>query len=147
LAGHRDQRDAEESALRQAIRRHDTALGILGQPESVIRRFDFWDDSYEWRRLFSEVLGTFFLALVAAGGAMVNARFGGYAIPVPAQVVAPGLMVMAIILFMGTVSGAHLNPRSASRSRSGETSRGSAFRPTSSPSWPARCSPLCCCGH
>ena len=25
-------------------------------------------------------------------------------------VVAPGLMVMAIIYFMGTVSGAHLNP-------------------------------------
>lgn len=28
----------------------------------------------------------------------------------PAAVVSPGLMVMAIILFMGTVSGAHLNP-------------------------------------
>jgi aquaporin Z len=27
-----------------------------------------------------------------------------------AQVVAPGLMVAAIILFMGAVSGAHLNP-------------------------------------
>ena len=27
-----------------------------------------------------------------------------------AAVVAPGLMVMAIILFMGKVSGAHLNP-------------------------------------
>ena len=27
-----------------------------------------------------------------------------------ASVVAPGLMVMAIILFMGKVSGAHLNP-------------------------------------
>ena len=26
------------------------------------------------------------------------------------RVVAPGLMVMAIIYFMGTVSGAHLNP-------------------------------------
>jgi aquaporin Z len=26
------------------------------------------------------------------------------------QVVAPGLMVMVIIYFMGTVSGAHLNP-------------------------------------
>jgi aquaporin Z len=110
LASNRDRGDAEESALRQAVRRHDTALGTLGQPNSVIRRFDFWDDSYEWRRLFSEVLGTFFLVLVAAGGAMVNAKFGGHAIPAPAQVVAPGLMVMAIILFMGTVSGAHLNP-------------------------------------
>jgi len=40
----------------------------------------------------------------------VNARFGGHAIPVAAQVVAPALMVMAVILFMGAVSGAHLNP-------------------------------------
>ena len=28
----------------------------------------------------------------------------------PAAVVAPGLMVLAVILFMGKVSGAHLNP-------------------------------------
>jgi len=41
---------------------------------------------------------------------MVNARFGGDVVPGPARVVAPGLMVMAIILFMGAVSGAHLNP-------------------------------------
>ena len=41
---------------------------------------------------------------------MVNARFGGHAVPYGAQVVAPGLMVVAIILFMGAVSGAHLNP-------------------------------------
>ena len=41
---------------------------------------------------------------------MVNARFGGHAITTAAQVVAPALMVMAIILFMGSVSGAHLNP-------------------------------------
>jgi aquaporin Z len=41
---------------------------------------------------------------------MVNARFGDNAVPHDAQVVAPGLMVAAIILFMGSVSGAHLNP-------------------------------------
>jgi aquaporin Z len=76
----------------------------------VVRQFDFWDDSYEWRRLFSELLGTFFLVVIAVGGGMVNARFGGTAIPAPARVVAPALMVMAIILFMGAVSGAHLNP-------------------------------------
>jgi hypothetical protein len=29
---------------------------------------DFQDASQEWRRLFSELLGTFFLVLVAAGG-------------------------------------------------------------------------------
>ena len=41
---------------------------------------------------------------------MVNARFGGAAVPYRALVVAPALMVAAIILFMGAVSGAHLNP-------------------------------------
>ncbi len=59
---------------------------------------------------FSELLGTFFLVLVAVGGGMVNARFGGHAVPAAARVTAPALMVAAIILFMGTVSGAHLNP-------------------------------------
>jgi len=71
---------------------------------------DFTDPTYEWRRLFAETIGTFFLVLVAVGGGMVNARFGGGAIPVSAQVTAPGLMVGAIILSMGAVSGAHLNP-------------------------------------
>jgi aquaporin Z len=94
----------------QAPRGFESALGSLGRPNSFARQFDFWDDRYEGRRLFAEVLGTFFLVLVAAGGGMVNARFGGHAIPAPALVVAPGLMVLSIILFMGTVSGAHLNP-------------------------------------
>jgi aquaporin Z len=70
---------------------------------------DFDDASLEWRRLFSELLGTFLLVLVAAGGPVVGALSHG-AISRPAAVVAPGLMVMAIILFMGAVSGAHLNP-------------------------------------
>jgi aquaporin Z len=67
----------------------------------------FDDPSQEWRRLFSEVLGTFMLVLVAAGGGILH---GEGQIGLPAAVVAPGLMVMAIILFMGAVSGAHLNP-------------------------------------
>jgi aquaporin Z len=82
----------------------------LGRPNSFVRQFDFWDDSFEGRRLFSEVFGTFLLVLVAVGGGMVNARFGGNAVPYGAQVVAPGLMVAAVILFMGAVGGAHLNP-------------------------------------
>ena len=82
----------------------------LGQPNSFTRQFDFWDDRFEARRLFSELLGTFLLVLVAVGGGMVNARFGGNAVPYSARVVAPGLMVAAIILFMGAVGGAHLNP-------------------------------------
>ena len=70
-------------------------------------RRDFDDPRLEWRRLFSELLGTFFLVLVAAGGGLLYAKGQ---ISLEAAVVAPGLMVMAIILFMGAVSGAHLNP-------------------------------------
>ena len=103
---------ARQQAAREraAVRRADVALRSMGQPNAIARQFDFADDSYEWRRLFSELLGTFFLVLVAVGGGMVNARFGGQAVPAAARVTAPGLMVAAIILFMGTVSGAHLNP-------------------------------------
>ena len=64
---------------------------------------------HEWRRLFSEALGTFLLVVVAAGAPVVDAVSHGQ-VPLDAQVVAPGLMVMAIIYFMGMVSGAHLNP-------------------------------------
>ncbi|HXX89309.1 MAG TPA: aquaporin [Acidimicrobiales bacterium] len=84
--------------------------GMGETSNAILHQFDFWDDRYEARRLFSELLGTFFLVLVAVGGGMVNARFGGSAVPYGALVVAPALMVAAIILFMGAVSGAHLNP-------------------------------------
>jgi aquaporin Z len=70
-------------------------------------RAEFDDPRLEWRRLFSELLGTFMLVLVAAGGGLLH---GEGQISLAAAVVAPGLMVMAIILFMGAVSGAHLNP-------------------------------------
>jgi len=92
------------------VSRPAAGLRSLGQPNALARQFDFSDDSYEWRRLFAEVFGTFLLVLAAVGGPMVNARFGGNAISSGALVVAPGLMVLAIILFMGAVSGAHLNP-------------------------------------
>jgi len=55
------------------------------------------------------VFGTFFLVLVAAGGPMIDHSIPG-SVGRAAAVVAPGLMVMAVILFMGKVSGAHLNP-------------------------------------
>jgi aquaporin Z len=86
------------------------ALRSFGLPNSVRRQFDFLDESYEWRRVFSEFFGTFLLVLAAAGGGMVNARFGGHVTGGAALVVAPALTVMAVILFMGAVSGAHLNP-------------------------------------
>jgi len=70
---------------------------------------NFDNPALEWRRLFSEVLGTFLLVLVGAGGGVVNA-VSQNAISRAAAVTAPGLMVLAIILFMGAISGAHLNP-------------------------------------
>src|SRR3954471_612947 len=99
-----------ETSRPDGVRHAEVALRSIGQPNSVASQFDFWNDRYEGRRLFSELLGTFFLVLVAVGGGMVSARFGGDAVPYGAKVVAPALMVAAIILFMGTVSGAHLNP-------------------------------------
>ena len=85
--------------------------GVFGyldaRAEGIVH--DFANPKFEGRRLFSEVLGTFFLVLVAAGGAVVNAKSGGQ-IPLAVRVTAPGLMVMAMILFMGAVSGAHFNP-------------------------------------
>jgi aquaporin Z len=105
-----EQTSQPEPDREQAVRHASVAIRSLGRPNSVASEFDFWDDSYEMRRLFSELLGTFFLVLVAVGGPMVSARFGGNAVPYAAKVVAPALMVAAIILFMGTVSGAHLNP-------------------------------------
>jgi aquaporin Z len=70
---------------------------------------DFDDARVEARRLFSEFFGTFLLVLVGAGGAVVDAASGGQIGRAPG-VAAPGLLVMGIILFMGAVSGAHLNP-------------------------------------
>lgn len=96
---------AQEHAVQSGL-----VLRSLGEPNSVRREFDFWDNRYEGRRLFSELLGTFMLVTVAVGGGIVNARFGGNAIPLAVRVTAPGLMVAAIIFFMGAVGGAHLNP-------------------------------------
>jgi aquaporin Z len=68
---------------------------------------EFNDPRLAYRRLFAELLGTFMLVLVAAGGGVLHSKGQ---ISLSAAVVAPGLMVMAIILFMGAVAGAHLNP-------------------------------------
>ena len=70
---------------------------------------DFLESAHEWRRMFAETWGTFLLVVVAAGADVIGAQSGG-AISLGMKVVAPGMMVMAIIYFMGTVSGAHLNP-------------------------------------
>lgn len=97
----------EQRAHRRSLSAVAEATGTARQLEAMLQ---FHQSEYEWRRLFSELLGTFMLVFVAAGGGIVNARFGGAAIPQFIQVVAPALMVMSVILFMGAISGAHLNP-------------------------------------
>ena len=104
-------REQDQDLAQAELTRHvAAALRTIGVPNSARRQFDFLDDSYEWRRLFSELFGTFLLVLAAAGGGMVNARFGGHVTGSAALVVAPALTVAAVILFMGAVSGAHVNP-------------------------------------
>ena len=58
---------------------HAEADGTLSplDHELVASLNDFHDPSQEWRRLFSELLGTFFLVLVAAGGGMMGQAFPG----------------------------------------------------------------------
>ena len=109
------------------------ATGALAHGEQPWVR-EFGDPSREWRRLFSEVLGTFLLVLAAVGAGVVESSTGvpisrAAAVTAPALTVMaqfgerahqehieltadvpPGLTVMAVILFMGKVGGAHLNP-------------------------------------
>ena len=97
----------------ERVAQWEAAPGLLGPRTRHVLALEFGskaefdDPRLEWRRLFSELLGTFMLVLVAAGGGLLH---GEGQISLAAAVVAPGLMVMAIILFMGAVSGAHLNP-------------------------------------
>ncbi len=79
--------------------------------QKIVRRrsfHQFLDESREWRRWFAEGWGTFLLVAVAVGSSIMASTSGS--VSPAAAAVAPGLMVMAIIYFMGTVSGAHLNP-------------------------------------
>jgi aquaporin Z len=99
----------ERRAVSEEIKRAEA--GVLGWIDRDITEpmANFQDPNQEWRRLFSELYGTFLLVLVAAGGGMMGEAFPN-TITRTAAVVAPGLMVMGIIMFMGKVSGAHLNP-------------------------------------
>jgi aquaporin Z len=70
---------------------------------------EFKDFTREWRRLFGELFGTFLLVLAGSGAAAVGAATHQQ-LGRAAEVTAPALTVLAVILFMGKVSGAHLNP-------------------------------------
>jgi aquaporin Z len=103
---------AEDPQIQQGAEapwRPSARLEAMWQRDVIKPLDDFQDPSQEWRRLFSELLGTFFLVLVACGGGVMGEAFPN-TISRTAAVSAPGLMVLGIILFMGKVSGAHLNP-------------------------------------
>jgi aquaporin Z len=83
-------------------------------PGGSFARDAWWIDRFEnrdleWRRWFAEALGTFLLVLAGAGASVVVAATH-VAISRVAAVSAPGLTVLAVILSMGAISGAHLNP-------------------------------------
>lgn len=82
---------------------------LRAEQDRIDRIAAFNDPHQEWRRLAAEFVGTFFLVIVAAGAPMMGQAFPG-SVSRSAAVVAPGLMVMAIIMSMGKVAGAHLNP-------------------------------------
>jgi len=96
-----NQDDSGEPILQWLTRR--TAASRRGDIE-------FDQAGLEYRRIFSEVWGTFLLVLVAAGGGVIGATAFGGGLTLAMKALAPGVMVMGIIFFMGTISGAHLNP-------------------------------------
>ena len=81
--------------------------GRLARDAWWVHRFE--DPSLEWRRLFSETARHLPARPRRRRRAVVSAA-SHVAIGRAAAVSAPGLTVLAVILFMGAVSGAHLNP-------------------------------------
>ena len=102
--------DSPSDEEKLEVEENSTRARILGLPQAMVARLTGFDDpKQKWRRWFSEFMGTFLLVAVAAGAGMVNQRFDD-SVGRVAAVIAPGLMVMAMIMFMGKVSGAHFNP-------------------------------------
>ena len=63
----------------------------------------------ELRRMLAELVGTFALTFVAAGGAVISVVTHG-GVSDAARYVAPGLLIMAMTYSFGNISGAHFNP-------------------------------------
>jgi aquaporin Z len=93
----------------KAVVANNAALASAARMLHATAPPNFLEAAHEWRRLFSEAWGTFLLVVVASGAGVIGATSGG-AVTLGMKVVAPGMMVMAVIYFMGSVGGAHLNP-------------------------------------
>lgn len=63
-----------------------------------------------WRLLLAELVGTFILVFVDAGGAVIADLAGDSEVTAAARAIASGFTVMALIFSFGHVSGAHINP-------------------------------------
>jgi aquaporin Z len=61
------------------------------------------------RRAIAEAVGTFFLVLIGAGAAMVNAATGG-SLGVTGVALTFAFVIIAMVYAIGHLSGAHLNP-------------------------------------
>lgn len=79
------------------------------QEDAAERINDFNDPKQEWRRLLGEFVATFFLVTVAAAVGMVGDLYAGSISPAM-KGAAIGLVITAMILFVGKVSGTHMNP-------------------------------------
>ncbi|KAK4747967.1 hypothetical protein SAY87_014553 [Trapa incisa] len=71
-----------------------------------IRRSPF---SAYMRKVGAEFVGTFVMVFSAAGGPIVNQKYGGLETLI-GNAACAGLAVMVVILSLGHISGAHLNP-------------------------------------
>lgn len=110
---------ASDGVPEHGVQQRTVAGGTVGELSPVLAEAgfrrepewsrDFSNVSHEWRRLVAEIAGTFFLVVVACGGGVVATLYP-HTIGRNAQVVAPALMIMAVILALGALSGAHLNP-------------------------------------
>ncbi|WP_207203794.1 MIP/aquaporin family protein [Actinomyces minihominis] len=98
---------ALDAPVGSAQRIKASALGEVTDLDQVFSNFE--DPKRGPRRIVAEFVGTFFLVLVAAGGPMMNVAVEG-SVERAVATIAPGMMVMAIIMAFGKVSGAHLNP-------------------------------------
>lgn len=98
--GRQRDRDSEESAGRGFVGADDTGARIAAAERGKY---------FIIRRLLAELLGTFALVTVAAGAPTVGAATG-QSMGSAAEVIAPGLLVMAMIYTLGPLSGAHFNP-------------------------------------
>jgi aquaporin Z len=98
-----DERDGQSLSLQEIDRRRDRLA--VEYPGTL----DFDNPDFERARLIAECFGTFLLVLAGAGAVVLDKMTGGE-IGRAAAVTAPGLTVMAVILFMGACSGAHINP-------------------------------------